>query len=156
MPFDGSRKGTLFHALEEFNSKRGGYYINTHRVVKLADDTAYDANVERIQDEGMHGIAEVAVEDLECEAGVRTNHVMAVVNGGLVDPSDGSFHAWPDRHASADHRSWLRDVTMFLPMTKLVRVGKKQRPSSKIRNANKRAKSDHAAKFATGSPTAPE
>ena len=115
------------------------HYINTHRVVKLADDTAHDANVKRIQDEGR-----------------RTNHVMAVVNGGLVDPSDGSFHAWPDRHASADHRSWLRDVTMFLPMTKLVRVGKKKRPSSKIRNANKRAKSDHAAKFATGSPTAPE
>jgi hypothetical protein len=70
---------------------------------------------------------------------------MAVVNGGLVDPSDGSSHAWPDRYAPADHRSWLRDVTLFLPMTKKARVGKKQHQSSKLRNANKRAKSNHAA-----------
>jgi hypothetical protein len=61
MPFDASRNGTLFHALLEFNSMANGCYINTHRVVKLADDRAYEANVKRIQDEGLHGIAEVAV-----------------------------------------------------------------------------------------------
>ena len=50
---------------------------------------------------------------------------------------------------AADHRSWLRDVTMFLPMTKLVRVGKKKRPSSKIRNANKDNKAENVRALAS-------
>jgi hypothetical protein len=66
------------------------------------------------------------VEDLECEAGVRANHVI-----GLVDPSDGSSHAWPDRHSPADHRSWLRDVTLLMPMTKNLRAVKKKTPIPK-------------------------
>jgi hypothetical protein len=138
MPFDG-RKGTLIQALKEFNDGTDEYYINTHEVYKFTNDMAYEAQVDTIQKEGMHGIAEVAVEDHECEAGVRYNHVMAVVNGCLVDPSDGSAHGWPDRTSRVDNGSWLRDVTLFVPMTKKPRLVKKKRLTSKQRNSNKRA-----------------
>jgi len=139
MPLDGGTEGTLFHALEHFNSQALEYYINTHQVYKLANGSAYSARVQQIQADRMNGIAEVAVKDNQCEGGVRTNHVMAVVNGGLVDPSDGSFHAWPDRDSTLPQSSWLRDVTMFIPMTKKRRAPRKIRVSSNVRNANKRA-----------------
>jgi hypothetical protein len=138
MPLDGS-KGTLIHSLKEFNDGTAEYYINTHEVYKFTNDVAYEAQVDTIQKDGMHGIAEVAVEDHDCEAGVRYNHVMAVVNGCLVDPSDGSAHGWPDRKLRADNGSWLRDVTLFVPMTKKRRLVKKKRMTSKERNSKKRA-----------------
>ena len=137
-PFDG-REGTLHHALNDFNSKGAKYYIRPHQVFKLAHDSAYDAKVKEIQKDGMNGIAEVAVKDLECESGVRTNHVMAVVNGCLVDPSDGSSHAWPDRRSTARQSSWLRNVTLFIPLTKMLRAPPKKRLASNLRNYNKRA-----------------
>ena len=125
--------GTLFGALHNLNKRLETYYIQTQKVMQLVDKTVYNDRVQRIQGERMHGLVEVAVRDTESDTGYRTNHVMAVVNGVLVDPSDGSTHPWPDRNTKPDDVHWLRDVTMFLPMKKVVKAPKKPRPASRTR-----------------------
>jgi hypothetical protein len=118
----------LFGALKALNAKLETYYIQTQKAMQLVDNNVHNDRVQRAQRDGLHGLVEVTVRDTDSETGHRTNHVMAVVNGVLVDPSDGSSHPWPDRNAKPDEAHWLRDVTMmFVPMKKIPKAQKKLR-----------------------------
>jgi len=139
-PFE-DQQGTLFGALKTFNERMETYYIQTQKVMQLVDKNVYNDRVARIQREGLFGLVEVAVRDTESDSGYRTNHVMAVVNGVLVDPSDGSTHPWPVRTTKPDDAHWLRDVTMFVPMKKVPKGAKKARIDSRTRRKRKDSQS---------------
>ena len=128
-PLDGS-EGTLLGSLKAFNKRNKTYYIGMNQKINLRDDATYSERVRKLQESRMDGVAKVEVADKECESGVRTNHVMAVVKGNLVDPSDGSHHPWPDRDSVQDDKYWLRGVTLVVPFTKQHRAVKEKRMRS--------------------------
>jgi hypothetical protein len=128
-PLHQKTAGAFLGLLQDFNDSVSGYYITNRKVVKLGFDDHYAKKVQLIVDEKQSGIAEVAVEDLETTTGVRSNHCMAVKEGILIEPSDGSTHAWPYPAAGERDQRWLRGVILFIPLVKIARNKRKGGPA---------------------------
>ena len=128
-PLHQKSTGAFLGLLQKFNDSVGGYLITNRKVVTLGFDDHYAKKVRRIVDGKESGIAEVAVEDLETSTGVRTNHCMAVREGVLIEPSDGSSHAWPYPAAGESDQRWLRCVMLFIPLVKTTRNKRKGGPA---------------------------
>ena len=128
-PLHKKSTGAFLGLLQKFNDSVGGYLITNRKVVTLGFDDHYAKKVRRIVDGKESGIAEVAVEDLETSTGVRTNHCMAVREGVLIEPSDGSSHAWPYPAAGESDQRWLRCVMLFIPLVKTTRNKRKGGPA---------------------------
>ena len=127
MPLHDGRTGTFMGNRKELNAAVDGYYVGNMKAVTLGFDQHYATKVEKIVTGRRCGIAGVAVKDPDTDTGVRTNHCMAVINGSLVDPSDGTTHDWPQPPTTATAHHWLQCVMLFIPLQKIARTKRNRR-----------------------------